>query len=111
MNPVYYHVAPRYSAGSPAQVDEATALRVAAQEKSAYNHHIEGMYGDFKRKMAAEKGLEGIVYRTLEKGNKIYVDDLITNAQFIVPIKEWSGNVWHSRPDRTKYIRTEMVSQ
>jgi hypothetical protein len=61
MTHIYYNVAPRYSCGSPAQVDRKTALRVAGQEIDGYQRAIEGAYGEEERKHALAVGTSGIV--------------------------------------------------
>lgn len=63
-----FHVAPRYSGGSPALVNEKTALRVAAQEKESYEHALDGTYGEAQMWRARVLGLAGIAYAAFEKG-------------------------------------------
>jgi len=91
-----YHVAPRYTPGSPAQVDFETAWRVAREERAAYAAR--------DRREQADAGLQGIVYATLEYGGHVHVRDEITGEWFAVPAKEWRGAHWYERSDRTKYL-------
>jgi len=87
MSAIYFHVAPRYTGGSPAQVDEATARRVAAQEQHAY----EQLVGDPDLKdsvealAAAVEGAAGIVEQRTERADCWIVLDLITGAEFVRP--------------------------
>lgn len=63
-----YNVRPRYSPGSPAAVDEATALRVVREERDAYEHALAGAWGEAERQRAELLGLDGIVYSLHEDG-------------------------------------------
>jgi hypothetical protein len=80
----HYSVAPRFTCGSPAQVDEATALRVAEQEEFASEGAREGIYGEADRTAYATKGMTGIAELRIElprsKGWKVL--DLITGETF-----------------------------
>lgn len=58
----YWNVAPRYTSGSPAMVDEATARRVAEQEQAAVAAIMLGMCGPEEKARAERLGLEGIVW-------------------------------------------------
>jgi hypothetical protein len=81
--PVYYHVAPRYSGGSPAQVDFVTAQHVADDERRAYDNALQGAYGDEGIKNAQAKGLKGIVEEREERADCWIVSDLLTGDHFI----------------------------
>lgn len=59
----YWNVRPRYSAGSPAMVDERTALSVARDEQEEYKAALDGIYGAKEASRARELGLSGIVER------------------------------------------------
>ncbi len=74
-----YEVMPRYTAGSPAMVDEHIALRVAEQEKKAYPGHLEGVYGDAWKFVAQTEGLDGIVVRSTRVSQYI---DVITGREY-----------------------------
>lgn len=102
-SPTLYHVAPRYSAGSPAQVTHEQALHAAVQESGGFWWSTEGRYGADKQQLAAQVGLQGIVYSSYELGRKQYVTDLCTGETFIVPNREWSGQYWYSREDRNRF--------
>jgi hypothetical protein len=58
---VIYQVAPRYTAGSPAQVDAKTAQRVKEQELSAYLDALSGGQGPDEQAKAQKLGVDGIV--------------------------------------------------
>lgn len=74
-----YEVLPRYTAGSPAAVDEATARRVAQQEREAYPAHKDGTYGPAWAKVATSEGLDGIVIRGEGSGK---YQDIITGREY-----------------------------
>ena len=83
----YYNVRPRYTAGSPAMVDEATARRVAEQEKDAYEAALEGVYGEEDQRKAKALGLRGITERVREAMGRFWeVTDLITDETYMRPI-------------------------
>lgn len=73
-----YHVAPRYTPGSPAQVDYQTADRVAREEALAYLN-ID--------RFSDDRGIEGIVYATTELRGTMFVEDLMTQQWYAVPLK------------------------
>jgi hypothetical protein len=78
MRTVYWNVAPRYTAGSPAMVDEVTARLVAKQEKHAIIGVLEGSCGEELRKQAEQLGLAGIVWSSMELGKATVIIDLLT---------------------------------
>lgn len=73
-----FEVRPYYTCGSPALVDEMTALRVAMQENLAHKRHIEGVYGEDKQKDAARRGLGNIVFKWDYVGKKYKIEDILT---------------------------------
>lgn len=86
----YYNVNPRYSAGSPAMVDAATARRVAVHEKDEYKANLEGIYGEEAKAEAEKRGLKGIVEcviheqrRHRKDGHLVY--DLLTEEEYWRP--------------------------
>lgn len=79
MPQTYYHVAPRYTAGSPAQVSREIAERVVLQEQDGYQRALEGVYGAEDQRKAETLGLAGIVYTTTEIRSKWIKHDLITD--------------------------------
>lgn len=91
--PPIYHVAPRYTPGSPAQVDHETADRVAREEASAF------LAGPAEE----ERGIEGIVYATTELRGTMFVEDLMTQQWYAVPLKYWQGHQWYARTDRARF--------
>jgi hypothetical protein len=106
---IAYHVAPRYSCGSPAQVDEKIARRVIEDEKEAFQAHLEGVYGPEAQHLAQQRGLSRIVYSTLEKRNKQFVKDEMTDEHWEVPNRHWTGRHWYDRSD-TDQFRVRMES-
>lgn len=92
-----YHVAPRHTAGSPAQVDHATAMQVAREELCA------GFENAVKAK-CEDLDVQGIVYSTIERQNKIYLYDELTHERFVIPAKDWAGQHWYARTDRYSFI-------
>jgi hypothetical protein len=87
-------------------VPHATARLVALQEKEAARRLQEhpGWYGPEADERLAREGLQGVVYSNVEIGKYMYVADFLTEEYFKVPVNEWSGHHWHSRPDRNKYL-------
>jgi hypothetical protein len=100
-----YHVAPRYTSGSPAMVDEATAFHVVRAEHDGYNRARSGMYGDEDQALAHTKGLRGIAYSTHESYNTIHVFDLMTDEAYRVPVKYWGTPYghWYERQDTEQF--------
>lgn len=78
---VKYDVRPRYTAGSPAMVDEATARRVAKQEKTGYEMALEGFYGEEAKMEAEQRGMGAVVFSWTEKGNTLIITDMITEER------------------------------
>lgn len=64
----FYDVRPRYTPGSPGLVDEATAQRVAKEERESYEHALSGIMGEIDKARAEKLGLRGIVQWKQEKG-------------------------------------------
>ena len=61
------------SSGSPAMVDEPTALHVAEQEAEGYEHALSGVYGSASQAIAAERGAALIVFLIAETDGLIPV--------------------------------------
>lgn len=80
-----YQVAPRFTPGSPAQVDEDTARRVAIEERDAYERAKDGTMGTADAVRAASMGLRGIVYTLTERRGGWDVHDLLTDEHFFRP--------------------------
>jgi hypothetical protein len=74
-----YNVAPRYTAGSPAQVDQQTADRVVIQERQGYQRALEGVYGTETQTEAEKLGLAWIVWTSTEVRSSLFKHDLLTN--------------------------------
>lgn len=84
----HFSVAPRYTCGSPAQVPEHIARRVAEEEKQAYERSLTGIYGDADKELAEKKGLAGIAEERTETAKGWQVRDLCTGEAFLRPF-EW----------------------
>jgi hypothetical protein len=78
---ISYNVAPRYSAGSPASVDRATALRAAADELEAYQRTVDGAYGEEQRERALRLGISGIVEEREIYAHHYLATDCMTGEQ------------------------------
>ena len=65
----HYHVDPRYTGGSGAMVDEATARRVAEEEKRSIEYVLKGYEGEKNKALAERLGLRGIAEVRVEKGS------------------------------------------
>ncbi len=65
----YFNVAPRFTPGSPALVNQEIALRVAAQERRAFEPAKMGVYGKDDQERAGRLGLRGIVEYRTERGS------------------------------------------
>jgi hypothetical protein len=102
MPKTYYHVAPRYTAGSPAQVSREIAERVILQEQDGYQRALEGVYGAEDQQKAETLGLTGIVYTTTEIRNRWIRHDLLTDVTttqrikdgVIVPLDDNRKSIW-----------------
>ncbi len=81
-------------------VDAATAMRVAAHELSLAPRVAEGSYGDEKRETYLDRGLRGIVVMTWERGSNMWVQDVITQELFCVPLKLWGKANWINWKDK-----------
>lgn len=78
IRPITYNVAPRYTPGSPALVDRATAERVAKEEDESYKLAITGHAGEEAKLRAMEEGRFGIVEERWEERNRMHYRDLLT---------------------------------
>ena len=93
----HFNVAPRYTCGSPAMVDEATARDVADSEKVGYERALAGFYGDEERTKAEREGLNGIAEIFYETKKNWHIHDLCTGE---VRTKEFG--LWASEARPTK---------
>ena len=84
---IQFNVAPRYTCGSPALVNPRIARHVAEEERRAYEHHLEGIYGEERQKRAEEKGLALISFTMKETRKGWEVEDLITGEKHFWPFK------------------------
>lgn len=78
-----YQVRPRYTPGSPAQVDRETAVRVAIEEARAYEQTLTGVYGAEEVERARREGLDGIAEAYVEGKGGFHVHDLITDKRWL----------------------------
>lgn len=78
MRNCHYHVAPRYSAGSPSLVSEFIALRVAEQEKRGHEQALSGAWGDREKLRAERLGLRGVAELREETKKGWLIFDLCT---------------------------------
>ena len=83
----FYQVNPRYTAGSPAQVDEAQARRVAQAEVDA----LRGSILDGTEPDRGDAGLDGIAEQVTDFEHRRVVVDLITDRRREFPIR--SGRI------------------
>lgn len=83
MRQVIYQVAPRFTPGSPAQVDSATAERVAREERAAYQDELDRT----GKTDPTAQGLEGVAecLQELANGRGWHVMDLITGRRYVRP--------------------------
>lgn len=76
----YYNINPRYSAGSPASLNNPViAETVCAEEKEFHQAALEGLWGAAWQARAQTEGLSGIVEFCWSHGNRRYCRDLITH--------------------------------
>lgn len=103
----HYHVAPRYTSGSPAMVPVYTAQKVADEELRAFEMTKTGVFGPDQATQAETRGVERIAYSTRESGRFMHVTDLITGTRWKVPLKQWGGH-WYDRTDTDQFkVKTE----
>ena len=82
----HFSVAPRYTCGSPAMVSMETAVRVAVEEREAYEQCLDGVMGEELQRTARARGLANIAYARWEKGSKVWRLDLLAGGDaFIEP--------------------------
>lgn len=91
----YFNVRPRYTPGSPAQVSEAIALRVAEEERVSREHALSGAYGAEHRARAESLGLgpqpdrdgvrRGLAEEVVEHRDHWLVRDLPTGELYARP--------------------------
>jgi hypothetical protein len=97
----HYNVKPRYTAGSPAGVDETTALHQAAEEHEFHAMHLSGVFGEANAAEARaagvgpRKGPDGLLYSPAEyveeHNNHWLVQCLCTGTLFKRPFA-WQEN-------------------
>lgn len=108
----FYDVRPRYTAGSPAMVDEKTALRVAEQEKADFERAKECVYGVDMFNRTKNAGLAGIVTWNVEVPKGWLVYDVLLASWSFRPFgvyhrieKKKDVDAWNNwRGDLTSYV-------
>lgn len=70
-----FEVNPRYTAGSPAMVDETTADKVLMEEQRGYSHALTGIFGSEEQERAQRCGMEGVVWSWTEHYRSVNVHD------------------------------------
>jgi hypothetical protein len=103
MRNLTFHVAPRYTAGSPAMVSEAVARHVAKQESENFRRCLGGMYGEEEKKKAHELGRSFIAYTMYEAYGKVYYEDIITGRKYEVPGKVFAE--WRNRKTDPEFAK------
>lgn len=81
MLPKWFSVIPTFTAGSPAQVDRETALRVAKQEAEGFERAKSGIYGEATAAAATLRETHGIAYAWVQIGRGANVVDLISGEE------------------------------
>lgn len=84
----YFNVRPRYAGGSPAMVDERTALRVARDETEGHHRAMEGAYGETEIERAKREGLFGVAEQVTERADAWIVLDLCTGDRYVRPFEK-----------------------
>lgn len=100
----HYNVEPRYTPGSPAQVDERTAFRVADEERQGYEVTLAGAHGTIAKQEAELVGLGGIVEYRTERPGVWVVLDVITGERFLRPIDK------HGETPRNREARLQRLA-
>ncbi len=80
-----YNVEPRYTPGSSACVERATAERVAKEEQVSIGHALRGAWGPAEKTRAEAQGLGLIVFSMKEVARGWEVEDLITGKRAFWP--------------------------
>lgn len=84
----FFQVFPRYTAGTPAQVDQEQALRIAGEELKAYEENLSLPFNDPEHSRAKRLGLHGIVESLVEEEDGWHVVDQITKRVSTRPFKK-----------------------
>ncbi len=78
----HYSVRPRYTCGSPAQVSEEIARKVAHDESLVHEFIVKGGQGKEEQEKALKQGLSGISEHLIEIKHGWLVNDLITGERY-----------------------------
>ena len=81
----YVNVAPRYTAGSPANVHIDLAEKIAREELESFDFVMKGYEGEERREKAAMQGVALIVFEMVEQSKQWLVLDWITNEMHVWP--------------------------
>lgn len=73
-----FHVAPRYTVGSPGMVRSIVATEYAKAEERKYSEMVSGLDGEYKKEEASRLGLSGIVEERWDFRGRKHFRDLIT---------------------------------
>lgn len=108
---IVYMVNPRYTAGSPAQVDRETAHRVASQEQAAWVDAVRAWRaGDSSGPIPSN---HGIVLSRMEAGHRFvenggaeyfYWHDLLVG-------RAWTGNASQTSPPKSSKADPEVLAE
>lgn len=108
----HYNVAPRWTGGSPAQVDALTAYRVVDEEQDAHLHALEGAYGAEQKRLAERPfALDGIVEYLQEFSDGWLVFDLITGEVFYRFSDRSKSPTRRQREKARERVRRELRTQ
>jgi len=100
---IYFDVAPRYTGGSPAQVPQAIAERVAGEELDGFRMTLAGVYGEAAVARAQQLGVEGIAEERRERGDGWEIRDLISDRRFFRIVRRIeSDRQWLARVERAR---------
>jgi len=106
---VRQEVRPRYTGGSPAQVEHETATRVLLEERCAFERAMGGGYGQEYQQMAGVLGLDHIVFTITEFANRFEVDDRMTGVRYTRPFKWRAGDVVDIWNDEEGWVPAHVV--
>lgn len=83
---VRFHVAPKYTSGSPSMVSRGIGLEVCLQEMQGHQRCLTGVYGDAEKARAANEGLSRIAWVQAETAKCWECFDLGTGEAFQKPL-------------------------
>lgn len=106
-----YIYAPRFASGLARRVSQAEAYDAAQIERQAHGAARAGFFGCQERRLAEAQGSCGTVYCHEAGTDHVFVLDLVTLQEFLIPNEEWRRLPWHDRTvaDRQQYQRAQLV--